>query len=264
MYASPQLERLLALVRDVYGRDLVGAYQHGSAVLGSMSPTSDLDVLVVTRRGTTDAERRRLVEALLALSVPPSAYDPAKPEERPIELTIVVEDEIRPWRFPARMDVQYGDWDRADFGRGVWPAARPNPDLAILIDVARRGSEALLGPAPASFFEPVPRADLVAAMVADLDALVRDLGPDTRNVLLTLARIRMTLETGEIHSKDQAAAWLVERLPAGDRPIMARAGELYLAGEYGPFEGLEDMIFELLVTLEPLVVQVVKNLHFLG
>src|SRR5258706_3539946 len=183
-----------------------------------MSPTSDLDVLVVTRRGTTETERRRLVEALLALPVPPSAYEPAKPEERPIELTIVVEADVRPWRFPPRMDFQYGDWDRPDFARGVLPAARPNPDLAILIDVARRGREALIGPPPATFFEPVPRADLVAAMVADLDALVRDLGPDTRNVLLTLARLRMTLDTGESGSKGQRPAGTPRPTPRGGPP----------------------------------------------
>lgn len=245
MYESPQLDGVLALVREVYGRDLVGVYQHGSAVLGAMSPTSDLDVLVVTRRGTTDAERRRLVARLLVLSVPPSAYNPAKPEERPIELTIVVEVEVRPWRYPPLADFKYGDWDRPDYERGMVPGSESTPDLAILIDVARRAPIALVGAPPASFFDPVPPADLVAAMVAGLDGLLHDLDHDTRNVLLTLARIRMTLATGEIRSKDQAGAWLAERLPEELRPVIERAVELYLAGTYGPFADLEDRIHAL-------------------
>jgi streptomycin 3"-adenylyltransferase len=242
MYGSPQLDDVLSLVREVFGDDLAGVYLHGSAVLGSMSPTSDLDVLVVTRRGTTDVERRRLVDRLLELSVPPSQYDSARPEERPIELTIVVEIEVRPWRYPPLADFKYGDWDRSSYEQGMVPGSESTPDLALVIDVARRASEALIGPPPASFFEPIPRPDLVAAMVAGLDGLRHDLESDTRNVLLTLARIRLTLATGEIRSKAEAGAWLLERLPEADRPVMARARDLYLAGEYGPFAGLEDRI----------------------
>jgi streptomycin 3"-adenylyltransferase len=242
VYDSPQLQRVLALVREVYRDDLIGAYQHGSAVLGGMSPTSDLDVLVVTRRGSTDAERRKLVARLLALSVPPGAYDPAKPEARPIELTVVVEVEIRPWRFPPLVDLKYGDWDRAGYERGLVPGSESTPDLAVLIDVARRAPASLIGPPPAAYFESIPRADLVASMLAGLDGLLHDLEPDTRNVLLTFARIRMTLATGEIGTKDQAAAWLLEQLPAEHRPVLARARELYLSGAYGPFDGLEDRI----------------------
>ena len=38
-----------------------------------------------------------------------------------------------------------------------------------------------------------------------LPALLADLANDTRNVLLTLARIRTTVASGEIRSKDDAA-----------------------------------------------------------
>ena len=242
MYASPQLDRVLGLLREVFGDDLIGAYLHGSCVLGGMSPTSDLDVLAVVRRGSTDAERRRLVERLLALTAPPGPYDPAEPDVRPIELTIVVESEVRPWRFPPRMEFQYGDWERTDYERGVIPAARPNPDLAMLIEIARKGSASLVGPDPRTFFDPIPLAHLRAAMVEGLDGLLEDLAHDTRNVLLTLARIRMTLETGEIHSKAEAAEWLADRLPPNERAVMTRAAELYHIGKYGPFTGLEDRI----------------------
>ena len=63
---------------------------------------------------------------------------------------------------------------------------------------------------------------------ADLERAVRDVVPellpgietsartgDVRNSLLTLARIWYTLATGGIESKDVAAAWAIERLPAG-------------------------------------------------
>jgi streptomycin 3"-adenylyltransferase len=45
--AAVQTERVLRLVREVFGRDVLGAYEHGSAVLGGVQPTSDVDILVI-------------------------------------------------------------------------------------------------------------------------------------------------------------------------------------------------------------------------
>ena len=56
-----QLDAIVGLVRGVLGGDLVGAYLHGSAVLGQLRPRSDTDVLVVSRRRLTEGERRTLV-----------------------------------------------------------------------------------------------------------------------------------------------------------------------------------------------------------
>ena len=51
---------------------------------------------------------------------------------------------------------------------------------------------------------------------------------DVRNVLLTLARVWFTLQTGTIASKDVAADWAITRLPVGrgDAIRLARAGYL--------------------------------------
>jgi predicted nucleotidyltransferase len=81
-----QIDRIVSLVRDVFGEDAVGAYLHGSAVLGGLRPDSDIDVLVVTRRATTPHEKRMLIDRLLALS---GSGDPSG-NARSIELTVVV------------------------------------------------------------------------------------------------------------------------------------------------------------------------------
>ena len=59
-----QIELLLAAVRGVLGEDVVGAYVFGSAVLEGLRARSDLDVLVVSRRRTTRAEKQRLASPL--------------------------------------------------------------------------------------------------------------------------------------------------------------------------------------------------------
>ncbi len=65
-----QIDRIAGLVRDVLKENAIGAYLHGSSILGGLGPHSDIDVLVVCSRGTTPEEKRALVRRLLAVSGP--------------------------------------------------------------------------------------------------------------------------------------------------------------------------------------------------
>ena len=235
-----QLDRLVALVRDVLGDTLVGAYLFGSAALGGLRPESDLDVLAVVSRPTADGERRRLVQRLLGISGRPTAQG----RWRRLELTLVVESDVRPWRYPPRLDFQYGDWLRRDFEAGdlePWPS-RTNPDLAVLLTMVLRADAPLAGPPPGAVLDPVPRSDLARAMTDGLEPLLADLDDDTRNVVLTLARIWCTLATGEIRAKDAAADWALERLPDEHRPVLARARAAYLGAEDDRWDDLRSRL----------------------
>ena len=68
-------------------------------------------------------------------------------------------------------------------------------------------------------------------MIADIEGLLADLDTDSRNVVLTLARIWSTVATGAIRSKDAAADWALERLPQQHRAVLARARAIYLGDE---------------------------------
>jgi len=221
-----QLERVVALVREVLGPEVVGAYLFGSAVLGGLRSASDLDVLVVLRRRTTRDEKQRLVERLLEISGRP--MDGGR--WRRVELTIVVESEIKPWRFPPRLDFEYGDGLRGEFEQGNLEPSERGPDLAILITMVLLAGTPLIGPPPAEVFDPPPE-DLARAMVEEIPALLDDLEWDTGNVILTLARIWCTLATGAIRPKDAAADWVLSRLPEEHRPVLERARAVYLGEE---------------------------------
>jgi len=210
-----QLDRVVGLVAAVLGPDVVGAYLFGSAVLGGLQAASDLDVLVVSRRATTRAEKQALVDRLLALSRRP----------RHLELTIVVDEAL---------DFQYGDWWRSEFESGnvePWVGTAAATDLTVLIAMVLTAGRPLLGPPPADALLPVTRQDLVRAMLEGVEPLLADLDDDTRNVVLTLARIWTTLGTGEFRSKDAAADWALERLPEQHRAVLVRARATYLGEE---------------------------------
>jgi streptomycin 3"-adenylyltransferase len=149
-------------------------------------------------------------------------------EYRPIELTIVALADVKPWRYPARADFQWGEWLRANFDAGHVPEPHVNPDLAVLYAQVRARSQAFIGPPATALLDAIPAADLERAMLGSLPSLMAELPTDTTNVLLTLARIRHTLATGTFASKDTAADWALERMPGAHAPAMDRARDAYL------------------------------------
>ncbi|MEV5981816.1 aminoglycoside adenylyltransferase family protein [Streptomyces sp. NPDC052114] len=230
-----QTDDVVRLVREVFDAEgVVGVYPHGSAVLGGLRPHSDLDVFVVARRRTTAGQRQALTDGLLAISGSGAPGEPL----RPVELTVAVQDDIRPWTYPPRCEFQYGEWLRDAYLRGETPEPGPSPDLALLVTMVLRGRAALVGPEPGRVLDPVPPRDVTRAMAAGVPELLAELDTDTRNVLLTLARIWTTLATGDIKSKDGAADWALARLPAEHRPVLARARAVYLGDEQERWEDL--------------------------
>lgn len=222
-----QIDRVVALLRDVLGEALLGVSLHGSAVIGGLKPTSDLDLFAVTSRRTTAAEQRELIERLMPMS---GRGDPTG-ASRHLGLEIVARDDIHPWRYPTHMDFQYGDWYRPDFAAGNFAPWDPdNPDLAILLAMVLAADHPLLGPRPGELFGPIPWADVRRAMLDSIPDLRSYLDGDERNVVLTLLRIWASLETGTFHSKDGAAHWAMARLPDELRPVAGRAAQLYVEG----------------------------------
>jgi streptomycin 3"-adenylyltransferase len=87
----------------------------------------------------------------------------------------------------------------------------------------------LIGPPPANILDRVPHQDLLRAMLDESEPLLSDLGSDTSNVLLTLARMWSTFATGAILSKGEAADWTLKRLPDQYQMVLLRARDAYYA-----------------------------------
>jgi aminoglycoside 9-adenylyltransferase len=212
--------------------EVLGTYLYGSAVAGGLRPDSDVDLLVVIRRCLTSAERRRLVEGLM----PISGRSTRPPGWRPVEVTVIVLADVQPWRYPPRIDLQYGEWKGDEFDRGSGMESTVSPDLTVALTSARETARTLRGPRLAELIDAIPPTDLRRAVLDELPGLLENLPTDTRNVLLTLARIWVTVATGRIVPKDVAAAWVAERVePEVSEPIV-RARDLYIHGGFGSWK----------------------------
>ncbi|AZG15351.1 DUF4111 domain-containing protein [Cupriavidus pauculus] len=220
-----------AVIARHLGDTLRSIHLFGSAVEGGLKPGSDIDLLVSVSTPPADAARQGLLQELLTVSARPGV-DGAW---RPLEVTVVTQDAVAPWRHPARRELQFGEWLRADLLADRFEPPMTDPDLTLLLTQARRHSVAVVGRPARDCFDPVPAADFAAAL---RDTLAQWNGPadwqgDERNVVLALARIWYSAETGDIAAKDTAAAWLLERLPADHRPVLAEARAGYLGASSG-------------------------------
>ena len=217
-----QAAAVLAALREVLGSAVAGAWLHGSWVRGGLRPGSDIDILVLLERPTTRAERDALVHAFLGLSG-------RRAGGRSLEVTLVVRDAVRPWVYPPPLELQYGDWWRRALEAGEEPWPPSSADLVVMLAAALEASESLDGAPPLrEVLDPVPVADLRRALIDALPALGADLEGDEANVLLTLARILVTLVTGRIVPKDEAVDWTLERLGTAARPALLWAAGVYL------------------------------------
>jgi streptomycin 3"-adenylyltransferase len=223
---APQLALSRVVLERHLSDTLESLHLFGSAVDGGLRPGSDIDLLVCVTAPLALATRQALMTDLLSVSAAPGT-DAAL---RPLEVTIVVRDEVLPWRYPPRRELQFGEWLRDELKAGVFDAPEIDRDLAILLTKARQHSVPLIGPAAETLFDPVPASDFAQALHDTIGIWNEpaDWEGDERNVVLALARIWFSAATGRIASKDAAAAWVIERLPGELRPLMARAREAYL------------------------------------
>ncbi|MDT0267045.1 DUF4111 domain-containing protein [Streptomyces sp. DSM 44915] len=258
------MDEVLTAVLDHLDRERpggpVGAYLYGSAAAGGLRPESDLDLLLVVSASLSAAERRSLVALLLAHSGWRGHAEtfPAAAARRPVELTVLTLDQLgrldqsAAGAAPPAYDFQYGEWLRAELVAGRLPRPTADPDVVILLATARSRNRVLRGPELTSLLPAIAPDRLRRAVLAVVPELLAGVAGDERNALLTLARVVVTLETGEIVPKDAAAAAVAPRLPAPARALLAHARAGYLGLVTDDWSGRTDQAAELAHTLAEL------------
>ncbi|OWQ84383.1 ANT(3'') family aminoglycoside nucleotidyltransferase [Roseateles aquatilis] len=223
---AAQLKRAMAVIDRHLAGTVTSVHLFGSAVDGGLKPKSDIDLLVTVGEAPSAATIAALMTDLLTASAPPGTDAGL----RPLEVTVIAQGEIVPWRYPPRREMQFGEWLRQSLGEGEVEPPMIDPDLAIILTQLRLHSVNLAGPPATEAFQPVPSQDLRKAL---RDTLLQwsepaDWAGEESHIVLALCRIALTLKTGNIASKDAAARWLLERLPAEHEAVVRTAMQVYL------------------------------------
>lgn len=221
-----QMNAASALIRQLFEENLVAIHLYGSAVDSGLKPLSDIDLLVTIREPMDARLRETVMRELLTISAPPGTSE----RYRALEVTVVVYSLIVPWQFPPVREMQFGEWLREEIGAGVFEPALADADLAILLTQARRASVPLLGEPADIFFNAIPANDVLKTFRHTLEQWQEpaDLEGDERNIILALARIWYSVVTGDIVAKDEAASWLMPKLPVEHADTLQAACAEYL------------------------------------
>ncbi len=66
-----------------------------------------------------EKQRHALLSGLLGISG-------SRNHARPVELIVVDQSEVRPWRYPPTADFLYGEWQRAEYEAGDVSSCAPD------------------------------------------------------------------------------------------------------------------------------------------
>lgn len=233
--------RAFKVVEELLGSTIVGVYLFGSAVTSGLRINSDVDVLVVVNQSLTEVIRRKLTDRLMHISGKIGNSDFV----RPLEVTVINHGDVAPWRFPPKNEYIYGEWLRDEFENGLIQEPTYDPDLAIILAQVRNNSVSLFGSDASDILEPVPMTHIRRAIMESLPGLIEGTKGDERNVILTLARMWLTVAVGEISSKDIAAEWAIPQLPKEHATLLNLARKAYLGEAVDKWEGLDSEVIAL-------------------
>lgn len=227
------LNRIVATLEEALGAGLVGVYLHGSLAMGGFTPgRSDVDVLAVCAEPLSTKQGVELGEALDAIPRPPSGGN--------LEFSLVTEAEARRPSSKPSFEVHVSTHEEPSVVDGH---GRPgDEDLTVHFAVARARGRALFGPEPGDLFPEPERGSLIHAFLGDIE-WARKQGAagweghdqpelaSTTYLILNAARARRYLETGELGSKVEGAAWLERRDPDPDVNALLDAALAFQLGD---------------------------------
>lgn len=230
--AVGQLRRMTSILRHHLGDALVGVYLHGSLAMGCFNPRrSDLDALAVTSTVPTGASRRDLLGAIMRCSLDPF----------PLEISVLHDAELTPWRYPTPYLLHYSESWRARVmdmlaaaGSAVQDApllGGTDPDLAAHITILNARGVRLEGPPIAELFPAVPAEDSMHSLLLDLDWAIDRVHESPVYLVLNACRVLAFLREGKALSKLEGGAWAVRSLPRAFAPLLEAAVESYRGAE---------------------------------
>lgn len=212
---------------------------------------------MIINQDLSEATRNELTKGLMLIS----GRIGCENLKRPLEVTIINQNDIVPWQFPPKSEFMYGEWLREQIEAGDIPQASYDPDVAIILWQARSYSLSLKGLEVIKVIDPIPMKDIQKAIRCSLPELIAGVKGDERNVLLTLARMWFTISTGEICSKDIAAEWATPKLPQNLAALLEIARKAYLGEWDDCWSDLEAEITSLVTFMNKSIENLLDNIE---
>jgi predicted nucleotidyltransferase len=221
-----QVTECVRVLQQLVSSDLVGVYLFGSLATGGFNPrSSDIDLLVATKRSMAAETKRRIAESLLRLSNAPA----------PLEVTFLTKESLRHWRHPSPYDFHFSeDWRETHeqtLRRGDWPRWQgtqgEDSHVAVSVTMARKRGISLFGSPADSTLPQVPGRDFVAAILAHRQWVRERMNQFPAYAVLNHCRTLAYLREKQVLSKTAGGVWALTTLPEQYHDLIAQALEQY-------------------------------------
>lgn len=225
------VQATVELLATELGDNLVGVYLHGSLAMGSyFRPKSDLDLLIVSD-GPLPAESRRRLARVLA------RHMRRRPTVGNLELSVITAETARAPRAPVPYELHVsGMWEEPILADQVDFAVNgTDPDLPAHLTHVRQRGVCLFGPPIEKAFGDIAWDAFLVAVNEDAAWVLAD-----RNLLqspfygvLNVCRVLQLREQNhhQVHSKDEAASWALDNLPAAHHDLVRLAWAAYRSAD---------------------------------
>jgi streptomycin 3"-adenylyltransferase len=200
------INHLVKGIKRLFEDDLTGIYLHGSLAMGCFNPcASDVNVIVVTRQRLSVEVHYALERYLMRIAGKPY----------PVEVTVLFEGDIYPWRYPTPVEFHFGDdWNG------------PHTLAAQIMTLHKRGV-CLVGREIEYTFPPVPMTDYIDAMVRDSKRALTTMMIAPAEAVLTMCRVYHALMEDAVSSKSEAGAWALRTLKPRHRDVLRASLDYY-------------------------------------
>ena len=214
--------------------NLLGVYLNGSMVLNSFDEKiSDIDMIGIIDNFLSAEEKIELGSLLLALHRTPC----------PVEILLIVKEHLIPWQYPPICHFYFSDYFIEQYRQFLLGENLTHRLLTINsntlnitapVKIVKEKGLCLYGMAINDLFPDIPDSDFWDAI--SINAYGYDTASDNNAhrayAILQLCRILSYRETGEILSKQEAAAWAINTLPVKFEAIISDSlHERYEIGE---------------------------------
>lgn len=220
--------------KEILGRELVGIYLHGSAVMGCFqAEKSDIDLIVVVKDGITDESKRKFMDMVTGLN--------ERAPKKGIEVSIVRENVCRPFVYPTPFELHFSithlSWYREAADDYIRKMKGTDKDLAAHFTIICHRGRKIYGKEIREVFDEVDQTYYFDSILSDVENSAEEITEQPVYIVLNLCRVLAYKRDRLILSKKEGGEWGLTNIPERYAGLLMSAMEEYRTGKTMQFAG---------------------------
>lgn len=213
---------------EVFGKNLVGIYLHGSAAMGCFNvEKSDIDLIIVVNEAVSDGIKRRFMDAVVELN--------ALAPKKGLELSVVKKDVCKPFVYPTPFELHFSnthlEWYKRSPDDYIARMRGVDKDLAAHFTIITRRGRTPFGENIGDTFGNVKKEYYFDSLWEDIKNAEEEISACPTYMALNLCRVLAYKKDGLVLSKREGGEWGLENLPARHCHLIQQALKDYESRE---------------------------------